>query len=51
MEIAVCGLSHRSASIDLLERLAFPPEKRALALAQLTSRDAASIRLVHYLRR
>ena len=42
MDIAVCGLSHRSATIDMLERLAFPPEKRALALAHLTSQDAAS---------
>ena len=42
MEIAVCGISHRSASIDLLERLAFTPERRALALAQLTSGTAPS---------
>jgi glutamyl-tRNA reductase len=41
VEIAVCGLSHRSAAIDLLEKLAFTAEKRALALAQLTSQTAS----------
>jgi glutamyl-tRNA reductase len=39
MEIAVCGLSHRSASIVLLEKAAFPPESRPLALQRLTAGD------------
>ncbi len=42
MEIAVCGLNHRSAAIELLERLAFTPDKRDLALAQLTSESDSS---------
>lgn len=37
MTIAVCGLSHRSAPIEILEKLAFTPEARAAALARLTS--------------
>jgi glutamyl-tRNA reductase len=41
VEIAVCGLNHRSAAIDLLEKLAFTPEKRTSALAQLTSQSAS----------
>ena len=39
MPVFVVGLNHRSAPLELLERLAIGPERRPKALAQLLDRD------------
>ena len=40
MNVQVVGCSHHNASIDIRERLAFPPEQAAAALAQLRQERA-----------
>src|SRR5512144_2024192 len=40
LTIAVCGLSHHTAPIEILEQLAFTPETRAVALQGLVSAGA-----------
>src|SRR6266511_6169349 len=39
MPVFVVGLNHRSAPLDLLERLAIDPERRPKALAMLLERE------------
>ena len=36
MDIVVCGISHKTAPVEMLERLAFTPESHAGVLTQLT---------------
>src|SRR5947199_2360226 len=42
MSVVVVGLSHRTAPLELLERMAVPDERLAKALADLVARDFVS---------
>ena len=42
MPLAVLGVSHHSAPLDVREKLAFPPERQAEALAQLASQPGVA---------
>ena len=42
MPLAVLGVSHHSAPLDVREKLAFPPERQAEALAQLAAQPGVA---------
>src|SRR5450759_1456351 len=42
MHLTMVGLSHKTAPIEIRERLTFPPQRQEEALRQLTSADEVS---------